>query len=210
MAFDYKQSNEDRLRRANSWYQQGIKEEISDEESFLFLWIAFEAAYNSLGNKDENEKDRVHKFINEVIRLDKSNQMEVLLRSTGPLLRKLLENEYIYRFFWYAKRKNRNNNWKKDFDRENEAILKHWLKDIPTLLCTILERLYILRNQMLHGGMTFGGDSFGKRQIRDSRPVMGKLVKFVIDIMEDDISANPRTTRWGKVAFLRFNDEPDQ
>lgn len=47
---------EHRMRRAKSWHEQS-KIAKSDEERFIFLWIAFNAAYGGEpgNNSDENE-----------------------------------------------------------------------------------------------------------------------------------------------------------
>ncbi len=44
------------------------------------------------------------------------------------------------------------------------------------------ERLYMLRNQMVHGGATWGS-SVNRDQIRDSANLMGHLVPALIGIM---------------------------
>ena len=41
-----RQHNEDRMRRAKSWHERS-EEATSDGERFIFLWIAFNAAYGS-------------------------------------------------------------------------------------------------------------------------------------------------------------------
>lgn len=210
MEVDYKQSNEDRLRRAKSWYQQGSKEDISDEESFLFLWIAFNAAYGRIYDWGEtNERDNIRNFIGRVIKLDKNNAIQRALLHNLDTWRELLENKYIYDPFWNVRRKHGGNRWRVGWCKKNEVALKAWDKgDTVGTLNEVLSRLYTLRNQMLHGGITFK-DSFGKRQLRDSRPIMRELIRLIIDIIDTDIKANPDTKRWGKVDYLRFNDEPE-
>ena len=212
MIFDFKQSNEDRLRRAKSWYQQGIKDTNSDEECFLFLWVAFNAAYGrAYESTAEVERKCFEEFINKIIHEDKEHKIHKWLHSLNTL-GGLLKNCYIYEPFWRAKRENKGNSWERWFDIENKAVFDVWGKegkdDVAKLLCTVLSRLYTLRNQMLHGGMTFG-NSFGKSQLHHSCPVMKGLMKLIIDIMETDIVANPDTQKWGKVAYLRFNKRPD-
>ena len=39
-----RQQNEDRMRRADSWCNKGLMD-IPSDEKFIFLWIAFNAAY---------------------------------------------------------------------------------------------------------------------------------------------------------------------
>ena len=44
--------NEHRIRRARSWLEQS-KEVESDEEKFICLWIAFNAAYGGRADRHE-------------------------------------------------------------------------------------------------------------------------------------------------------------
>ena len=69
-------NNIDRMRRANSWLTLS-EEADSDDEAFLFLWIAFNAAYgtqfadpNPEGNAP-SEFSKFRDFLMEVLKRDK-------------------------------------------------------------------------------------------------------------------------------------------
>jgi hypothetical protein len=55
----------------------------------------------------------------------------------------------------------------------------------------VLSRIYKLRNQLIHGGATWGS-SVNCNQVRDCVGFMGKLVPLVIEVMLD----HPATL-WG-------------
>jgi len=57
-------------------------------------------------------------------------------------------------------------------------------RDTVTVLGVALSRIYTLRNQLMHGGATWGS-SVNRDQIRDCVGLMGKLVPLVIEIMLD-------------------------
>ena len=42
-----RQHNEDRMRRARTWLERSRQEGTEDVERFVFLWIAFNAAYGN-------------------------------------------------------------------------------------------------------------------------------------------------------------------
>jgi hypothetical protein len=52
------------------------------------------------------------------------------------------------------------------------------------VLSIVLARLYVLRNQLIHGGATWNG-SVNRHQVRDCANLLGKLVPIVIEIMMD-------------------------
>ena len=64
-----------------------------------------------------------------------------------------------------------------------------------TVLGVALSRIYTLRNQLMHGGATWGS-AVNRDQIRDCVALMGKLVPLVIEIMLD----RPDTL-WGDACY---------
>lgn len=60
------------------------------------------------------------------------------------------------------------------------------------VLSIVLSRIYVLRNQLVHGGATWGS-SVNREQLRDCTNFMAKLVPLVIETMMD----HPETL-WGQ------------
>ena len=60
------------------------------------------------------------------------------------------------------------------------------------ILITLFDRLYVLRNQLVHGGATWNG-TVNRSQVIDGAAVLANLVPVFIDIMMD----NPDHD-WGK------------
>ena len=52
-------------------------------------------------------------------------------------------------------------------------------------LVVVFDRLYVLRNQLVHGGATWNS-SVNRHQVRDGADIMGRLVPAVIHIMMED------------------------
>ncbi|MNG27738.1 hypothetical protein D3C84_1129020 [compost metagenome] len=59
----------------------------------------------------------------------------------------------------------------------------------------MFNRIYTLRNQLMHGGATWDG-SVNRIQLRDCAKLLGKLVPLVILLMLD----NPKTL-WGDACY---------
>ena len=56
--------------------------------------------------------------------------------------------------------------------------------DSRKVLMIILERLYVLRNQLMHGNATWNS-SVNREQVRDGANILGQLVPAMISIMLD-------------------------
>jgi hypothetical protein len=63
------------------------------------------------------------------------------------------------------------------------------------VLGIVFNRLYTLRNQLMHGGATWNS-AVNRDQVRDCVNLLGKLVPLVIEVMLD----NPNTL-WGDACF---------
>lgn len=56
--------------------------------------------------------------------------------------------------------------------------------DTSRVLLTVFERLYTLRNQLIHGGATWNS-KVNRGQVHDGANIMNKLVPAIIHIMMD-------------------------
>ena len=73
-------------------------------------------------------------------------------------------------------------------------VTRGW-QDTVTVLSVVLARIYTLRNQVLHGGATWGS-SVNREQLRDCTNFMAKLVPLVVEVMMD----HPDTV-WGDACY---------
>jgi len=64
-------------------------------------------------------------------------------------------------------------------------------KDTQTILSTLFDRMYVLRNQIMHGGATWSS-SVNRSQVQDGANILAFAVPHFVDIMMD----NPELT-WG-------------
>ena len=198
--------NQDRLRRAYSWLHRSEKAE-TDDEKFIFLWIAFNAGYGVELAEDDDaaESKRFRDFLGEVLNRDREGVIGRLLWNTYPgPVRVLLENRYVFGPFWkYAR--GAATEWRPRFRASNrrarEALANN---DLHGVLSEVFMRLYVLRNQIFHGGTTFG-EGLGRDQIRDGSNIMASLVPAILEIMDKDITENPNSEVWGKVFYPRVD-----
>jgi hypothetical protein len=105
----------------------------------------------------------------------------------------LLNNRFVYQPFWdYHNGRIDEQQWEQRFAGANAAANRALAAGNTTQVLTIvLERMYTLRNQLVHGGATWNS-RVNRDQLRDCVAFLGKLVPFVILLMLD----NPNTL-WG-------------
>ncbi|MYN67305.1 MAG: hypothetical protein F4X11_20135 [Acidobacteria bacterium] len=211
--------NDDRVRRARSWLKKS-KRAHSDVERFLYLWISFNAAYGQTadngrfgaeGPRGPCETEIQEKFLHKICERDRPTrrlQAIVTGKECARAIRGLMKNEFIYEPYWDCVRA------KSPFDagkfaEENggveRAITPGSLDlDPRQALPRIFRRLYTLRNQIVHGGVTVR-NGWGRKQLRDGSRIMEKVIPAVLNIMKRDIANEPSSERWGHLRYPRHN-----
>ncbi len=188
-----------RVHRALSWLERAEKSEDVDAR-FIFLWIAFNAAYaNEIGNQERSSEQKVFDlFLKKLLDLDKADVLYELIWTEFPnSIRVLLNNQYVYQPFWdYHNGQLDEEQWKSKFERARVSALKSLAShNTANVLGIVLSRMYTLRNQLVHGGATWNS-SVNRDQLRDCAAFLGKMVPFVIKLMMD----NPGTL-WGAPSY---------
>jgi hypothetical protein len=112
-------------------------------------------------------------------------------------IRVLLDNQYVFADFWkFHIGSMTEDAWKASFAAANRAAHQALGRlDTVTVLSVVLAWIYTLRNQVLHGGATWGS-SVNREQLRDCTHFMAKLVPLVIEVMMD----HPDTL-WGDAVY---------
>lgn len=199
-----------RLRRATSWGLRGEQqEETGDVDSaFVFFWIAFNALYaeDAADYSERNEQAALQRYVSKVDFLDKQSERPRVYRTLQwhvNDVRDLLNNEYVFKDFW----KHQNGvpgfeRWQQRFEREKEES-SFTTRDVGNVLRKLFERLYVLRNQMVHGGATWGG-KVNRAQVTVGARLMKLLLPTFITLMLD----NP-DYGWGKPYYPVVNQPDD-
>jgi len=187
-----------RLHRSISWLQCAEQQEKDPDLMFITQWIAFNACYamdmNSQSSKTEREKFKG--FIGTLVRLDHEQRIFNILwqKFSGPV-KILIENEYVFRGFWDFQRGDAKE-WKKAFEKSNEDAIRYMsANNVGGVLEILLDRLYILRNQLMHGGATYKS-KLNRKSVKDGSRILEMLIPIIIEI----ILENPEED-WGKLLF---------
>jgi len=188
-----------RVHRAISWI--GRAEACGDDfdARFIFLWIAFNAAYADESEfqaaPTHGERAVFSGFFEKIARLDGEARVYGALwqRFHGPV-RLLMENRYVFHPFW----QHHNgipgyDDWEERFKASARAFAASFQNgDCAKVLSFVFDRLYVLRNQLVHGGATWNS-SVNRAQVRDGAAILGFLVPVFVDIMMDNPQAD-----WGQ------------
>lgn len=189
-----------RLRRALSWLGRAEREYRARDfdAAFVFYWVAFNAAYGQRGSsQDEETRDREdwRRYLSGMLESVDSKGViyDTIYADLRDPIEKMLQNRFAYESYW----KFRNGvvghkNWKRRFEEDAEAA-KEAIKGGRTrrVLLTLFDRLYTLRNQLLHGGATWSS-SVNRNQVEPGARIMSSLVPHFIDAMIDRPDAD-----WG-------------
>lgn len=187
-----------RVHRAISWVGRAEACGEDDDARFIFLWIAFNAAYadeREFQAIAPGERTAFADFFGRLVALDSDRRIykAIWQRFSGPV-RLLLENRYVFNPFWqHHNGIDGFKDWEERFTASSRAFVQAFQAgDTARVLSFVFDRLYVLRNQLVHGGATWNS-GVNRAQVRDGAAILGFLMPVFIDLMMD----NPGKD-WGK------------
>lgn len=189
-----------RMHRAISWLGCAEKQQDDLDLCLLSLWISFNAlfAVDEGGSESLAERLAFIRFIDKLVQHDRDKKIYACLWETysGPV-KALIKNPYVYHGFWAAKRRDLNDNqWKTEFDQLSVAALNHLSRQqVSPLLAIVLDRLFVLRNQLVHGGATYQSQ-VNREQVSDGVALLSSLVPIMIEILLHAPEEN-----WGDIYY---------
>jgi len=197
---DQLENENDRIRihRAISWLKCAEEQADNFDLKFISLWITFNACYADSDMIDFSltERKQFKDFISKLVKHDKEDLIFKILwfKFSGPI-RLLIDNKYAYKRFWDAN-KNNSIDWQSPFEK-TKLDSKNYLEQqrVDKLLEVVLDRLYTVRNQLLHGGATYKS-KVNRAQVKDATRILGFLMPVIIDIMITNIDDD-----WGEINY---------
>lgn len=192
-----------RLHRALSWLGKAEASKDDLDIQFIALWIAFNAVYaREFVSTRSADKMSFTQFLNHICRLDKTQQLYNLIwQRFSQNIRVMLNNPYVFQPFWdYHNGKISENAWQQDFAKANQKAQKALVaQDTHAILMVVFDRLYTLRNQLVHGGATYQSH-INRDQLKDGCHILFAIVPIIIQIILD----NPQQP-WGKPFYPVVN-----
>ncbi len=186
-----------RLHRAISWLKSAEKQNDNLDVKFISLWIAFNACYavdlNGISSKPE--KAKLRDFTSSLVHFDRTRLYNLFWEKYSGPVRVLIENKFVFEKFWEFNRGDIDN-YEASFNKSIATALNCLSKEnIEGLMEIVLERLYTLRNSIMHGGSTFNS-KLNRAQLKDACNIMQLLVPIIIDIMLENSEHD-----WGEIAY---------
>jgi Apea-like HEPN len=187
-----------RLHRAISWLKCAEQQKDSIDMQFVSLWIAFNACYaiNTGEETHPSEKESFSEFIKNLVLHDTEQRFfNILWHQFSFSVRQLIESKFLFKPFWDAQG-NEQIDWKHRFEKSVESAMKFVShNEVPELLIVVLDRLYMLRNQLIHGGATFES-SANRQQLQYSCKMLLLIIPLIIDIMIEN-----KDEKWGSIYY---------
>lgn len=197
--FPYRKDGDDnlnlRLRRSVSWLQRAEEFHYAGrpdpDMAFTCYWFAFNALYaQNPHTSGQGEKASFKAFFERVIGYDDKCKRTILAEIQGNLskpIRVLMDNVYAFEPFWrYYNGVHGYVNWEIDF-AENKSKMNKALdeQNVHEILSVLFERLYVVRNQIVHGNATWNGGR-NRDQLRDGVNIMAFLLPLLITLVIDN------------------------
>lgn len=188
-----------RLHRSLSWLNRA--ELASDDDvAFILYWISFNAAYS----KDFEDSPRtgtrteLNQFFEKLVELDAEKTIHhTVLDTFRSSIVNLLTNRYAFAPFWaHHNDQPGYEDWAKRF-KKSAYVVRNSIEshDTTTVLSILFDRLYVLRNQLVHGGATWNS-SVNRKQVETGVQVLSALLPRFLELM----LSNPEVD-WGKPFF---------
>jgi len=187
-----------RVHRAISWIGRAEACGEDDDARFIFLWIAFNAAYadeREFQSSPQAERAAFLAYSGRLTALHSARRIykAVWQRFSGPV-RLLLENRYVFNPFWqHHNGIDGFEDWEDRFKASAKSFAQAFQAgDSARVLSFIFDRLYVLRNQLVHGGATWNS-GINRAQVRDGAAILAFLVPVFVDLMMENPAGN-----WGR------------
>jgi hypothetical protein len=190
-----------RIHRAISWIKSAEKQDGNIDMKFISLWIALNTCYavDLHGISSKPERAKLRDFTSSLVLYDRSRLYNLFWEKFSGPVRMLIENKFVYEKFWEFNRgeiQDYLTPFNKSITTAHNCLSK---ENIEGLLEIVLERLYTLRNSIVHGGATYNS-KLNRVQLRDACNIMQLLVPIIIDIMIEN-----KDHDWGEIAYPVVN-----
>jgi hypothetical protein len=191
---DHEESFRIRIHRSLSWLDRAEKEDKDSDAKFIFYWISLNSAYSIHLDAYKNSGDEQLRsnFFSTLIRYGQNQIHEIIWERFSKEIRSILDNEFILTSYWSDV-----DNWKVKLKNEKKEVQIALTDRTQTnyILLILFKRLYVLRNQIFHGGATWQG-KLNRQQVKDG----GNLLSYLVPIMLEIMMENPNED-WGDIAY---------
>ena len=201
-----------RQRRMGVWIKHA--EDLPEDAfhlQFICYWIAFDAAFAQFAKGGGSGIGRMLGFLKDVVRTDKNQRIYTILRDRMQNIERISVLRQTSPSFWDRKKSEVQDpsKWAEHFvdirvkEKDRFSLMLSIQSDdhVFNVLEDLFRRLYVVRNQIFHGGSS-GAGSHGKTQVKEGALLLSQLIPCFREIMR-------KSADWGPVPFPRLGN-PDQ
>ena len=184
----YEDSFSIRIHRSLSWLNRSEKEIKDLDAKFIFLWISLNSAYSIHmdGLKNQGDEELRSDIFQTLLKNGQNEIHDIIYERFSHEVRSILSNEFILTSFWEGK-----DDWEtklKNEKREVQDALRDRNETIY-ILTILFKRLYVLRNQIFHGGSTWQG-KLNRQQVKDGANLLSYFLPARLSILMENSNDN--------------------
>lgn len=194
-----------RLCRVETWLRRAEAALVADDPdvAFVLYWIAFNAAYaRDVSPKNPDTLTAIRRYFNDLLDVDHRDTIrDAIWNDCDDQIHSVVDIEYLYRTYWdHANAEPEETvEWTGGFNSDKslvrDALQTNQYDHIRTVLRIVFDRLYVLRNQLVHGGAQFESH-YNRDSVFDGARIMASLVPVFLDLMRAS-----HGMEWGRPFF---------
>jgi hypothetical protein len=181
-----------RIHRACSWLQR--VEDLAEgdlDEQLILQWIAFNSLYgrwNRSRRSPEPDGETIHGFLTRVMKLDEGGRVATLLDEERKTVLAIFADDFLADYFWE--------------DGRGSGPIRHkvpgWYVERRhgMILEKLIDRIYLLRCQLVHGAATFHG-KLNRTALQNCSGLLNQLIRvFILTIVDFGAEED-----WGSLCY---------
>jgi hypothetical protein len=187
-----------RFHRACSWLArvEQMPEGQDHDLALISLWIALNSLYgqwDSCKREPRADRESWRAFVDRILSLDRDGYVAGALQEHKRLVMTLLEDEHLSSFFWEEPCiKRAGQSRKAAYSAQTWYIERRWAK----VLDEILDRVHLMRCQLVHGAATYGG-KLNRTSLRRCVIMMQRLLPALLLVWID----HGADEEWGTMCY---------
>lgn len=187
-----------RFHRACSWLSQAETLDGERQADLILIqqWIALNALYgqwNDDAREPAADRCRWKAFLSEMLAIDGTGHVQAVLVEHKRLVLAILGNAYLNRYFWAEPTEQSKGRCARG-ERQAHSwyVEKRWL----AIAEQVLERVYLLRCQLIHGAATCGSQ-LNREALKHCTTMMGWLLPAILQAWID----HGADVTWGSMCY---------
>lgn len=175
-----------RFHRACSWLNlvEKMGDQPDHDTALMYQWIAFNSLYGQWdvqAREPANDRQSWRVFMDRILELDETGHVGEVLTEHRKLVASLFDDAFISKYFWEEPSvKRAGKATKVKYDARTWYLEQKW----GLILERLLERIYFVRCQLVHGAATHGS-SYNRTSVRRCSTMLGHLVPAVLTVITD-------------------------